>query len=184
MSDEKKQNPQEALAWTTLTAKVAEMDRNLNDMYRRVCDNENAVVATITEINTTLAVLTQVVRETRGESIDQFHMTTARAHRALTAPPEADEVTQLRKEVRDLREALRDAVATVSAKTAIMPANAQPRKPAKTPKPDRPNMPRPDDFAPAELATPPGIRGDDDSNIPVRDTPFRMPSSMSFGEGQ
>jgi hypothetical protein len=180
MSDSKQTNPQEALAWTTLTAKVAELDKLLGGLYQRVQGIEQSVVGTIGEISNTVAVLAHVVRDTRNETNEQFEVATARARRALTAPPEADDVVQLRKEVEALRGAMSQAIATIQAQSQVITAQPVVRK--QKAKPADSGRPSPADFAPTNVVPPPGIRGDDD-DIPVRDTGFRMPASMSFGEG-
>lgn len=169
----------EKLAWATLTTKVADIDATVNAL-------QSEVYAAFQQITTHVGTLSQVVRMTRNETPEQFQLAMARAQRIMSAPPESTEVEALRQEVEQLRKMFAEATRPVEA--VELAKQPQPRKRSKVvPQANvsgfsAPERPRPEDFAPAVVVQPPGLRSDDDLNIPLREQPFVTPPGMSFGE--
>lgn len=169
----------EKLAWATLTAKVAEIDGTLNAL-------QGEVYTAFQQITTHVGTLSQVVRMTRNETPEQFQLALARAQRIMAAPPESTEVEALRQEVEQLRKLVAEATRPVE--TVELSKPTQPRKRGKIAPQTNvgalnvAERPRPEDFAPAVVVQPPGLRSDDDANIPLREQPFVQPPGMSFGE--
>lgn len=180
MSDNGTKNAAEQLAWATLTAKVADIDGALNAL-------QSEVYAAFQQITTHVGILSQVVRMTRNETPEQFQLAMARAQRVMSAPPESTEVEQMRQEIAELKRLVSQATRVVEASE---PERApQPRKRGKgVPQVNVGALnvverPRPEDFAPAVITPPPGLRSDDDTDIPLRQQPFAVPSTMRFEDG-
>lgn len=187
---EKVTPPTEAI-WATMASRISQLESSVSSAATSTSETTRILQGQITEIATTLTMLGHIVRDTRRESPEQFQLTLAKAKRAMTSPPESVGMDELRRENAELRDAVSSLARQVE---ALVARPAVPIEPPKTRRkravdaPERPVAPRshpdPADYAPVNAVPPPRLATDDDDDIPLRDQPPRIPSTMQFGEGK